>query len=35
MELSSGRVYLGFNRPSSRFGRLIRQYLDQEAGPAM
>lgn len=35
MESSSGRVYLGFNRPSSRFGRLIRQHLDQEAGPAM
>lgn len=30
-----GRVWLGFNRPDSRFGLLIKEYLDREEGPAM
>ncbi len=29
------RVWLGFNRPGSRFGVLIKKYLDREEGPAM
>jgi predicted dehydrogenase len=30
-----GRVNLGFNRPYSRIGRTIKQYLDAQSGPAM
>jgi len=30
-----GRVFLGFNRPVSRFGRLILEYLRAEPGPGM
>jgi len=26
-------VFLGYNRPGSRFGKLIRQHLDQQSGP--
>jgi predicted dehydrogenase len=32
---SPGRVFLGFNRPESRFGRMIRRYLARESGPGM
>jgi predicted dehydrogenase len=35
MRSTRGRVYLGFNRPVSRFGRLIRAALAAEAGPGM
>jgi predicted dehydrogenase len=35
MDRSEGRVYLGFNRPGSRLGRIIQQHLRQEEGPAM
>ena len=35
MSESSGKVFLGFNRPGSRFGRIIRHYLDRESGPAV
>jgi predicted dehydrogenase len=35
MDASPGRVFLGFNRPDSRFGRLIRAYLEREPGPGM
>lgn len=30
-----GRVALGFNRPVSKLGCLIKQHLDSQAGPAM
>src|SRR5205823_4866316 len=30
-----GRVYLGFNRPGSPFGRLILEHLAQETGAGM
>lgn len=30
-----GKVNLGFNRPHSRIGRTIKDYLDAESGPAM
>jgi len=32
---SDGKVFLGFNRPRSRFGGLIRTYLNREQGPGM
>ena len=35
MSRSRGKVFLGFNRPGSRFGRLIRQYLERESGAGM
>ena len=35
MDASPGRVFLGFNRPSSRFGRIIRAHLDRESGPGV
>ncbi len=35
MEVSPGKVFLGFNRPGSRFGRIIQQYLARESGPGM
>jgi len=35
MEESAGRVSIGFNRPGSRFGRLIREHLDAQSGPAV
>jgi predicted dehydrogenase len=35
MKKSSGRVFLGFNRPGSRFGRIITEYLNRETGPGM
>lgn len=35
MEHCPGRVYLGFNRPGSRFGRIIRDYLQKEDGTAV
>jgi predicted dehydrogenase len=31
----AGKVFLGFNRPGSRFGRLIRNRLENESGPGM
>lgn len=33
--LSGGRIYLGFNRPGSRFGRIIKQHLENEPGAGM
>jgi predicted dehydrogenase len=35
MDRSPGRVSLGFNRPGSRFGRLILSTLELEDGPGM
>jgi predicted dehydrogenase len=35
MDACPGRVFLGFNRPGSRFGRIIRAHLDREPGPGM
>jgi predicted dehydrogenase len=35
MQSSNGRVNLGFNRPGSGFGELIKGALNQEEGPAM
>jgi predicted dehydrogenase len=35
MEHSEGKVFLGFNRPVSRFGRLIQSHLQHEDGPGM
>jgi predicted dehydrogenase len=35
MQTSSGKVGLGFNRPNSRMGTLIKQYLNRETGTAM
>jgi predicted dehydrogenase len=35
MDQSTGKVFLGFNRPVSRFGRIIEEYLSREAGPGM
>ncbi|MCZ6771592.1 MAG: Gfo/Idh/MocA family oxidoreductase [Proteobacteria bacterium] len=35
MHRSEGRVYLGFSRPGSRIGRIIRTHLGQEDGPGM
>ncbi|MBW3538871.1 MAG: Gfo/Idh/MocA family oxidoreductase [Planctomycetes bacterium] len=32
MQRSTGRVYLGFNRPDSRLGRILRRELDAEDG---
>jgi predicted dehydrogenase len=32
---TNGRLYLGFNRPGSRFGRLILQYLSEQDGAGM
>jgi len=29
------RVWLGFNRPNSRFGRLMKKHLDDQEGPAV
>ena len=35
MEASSGRVFLGFNRPGSRFGRIVLEHLRRETGAGM
>lgn len=35
MRDSDGRVYLGFNRPGSRLGRLVREHLSRESGPGV
>ncbi len=35
MRRSSGKVFLGFNRPVSPLGTLVRAYLDAETGPGM
>jgi predicted dehydrogenase len=35
MAESPGKVFLGFNRPGSRFGGLIRSHLEKENGPGM
>ncbi|MCH9024463.1 MAG: Gfo/Idh/MocA family oxidoreductase [candidate division Zixibacteria bacterium] len=35
METTKGKVFLGFNRPFSRFGEIIRNYLDKETGPGI
>ncbi len=35
MRASKGKVFLGFNRPGSPFGRLIHGHLDREAGEGM
>jgi predicted dehydrogenase len=35
MDRYHGKVYLGFNRPGSRFGRLILEHLSGESGAGM
>ena len=35
MRVSKGKVRLGFNRPASRFGKLILESLKKESGPTM
>jgi predicted dehydrogenase len=35
MRKSDGKVFLGFNRPGSRFGSLIRKYCAAESGEGM
>lgn len=35
MDISTGRVNLGFNRPMSKIGKLIERYLDAEDGPSV
>lgn len=35
MDRSSGRVFLGFNRPDSRFGKIVRSALGKEDGEGM
>lgn len=35
MERTGRRVFLGFNRPGSRFGRIIRENLARESGAGM
>ena len=35
MDRSSGKVFLGFNRPGSRFGSIITHVLDEQPGPGM
>jgi len=32
---SQNRIYLGFNRPGSKFGQIIQRYLNEESGPGM
>ena len=29
------RIYLGFNRPESKFGQIIKKYLNKESGPGI
>lgn len=35
MSAEKGRVNLGFNRPHSGIGRMIKHYLDSQSGPAV
>ncbi len=35
MKSSKGKIFLGFNRPRSRFGSLIRRYLGEQSGQGM
>jgi predicted dehydrogenase len=35
MSVSKGKVNLGFNRPNSRIGEMIKHYLDTQSGAAM
>lgn len=35
MKVSKGKVRLGFNRPGSRFGRIIQKYIKKETGTIM
>ena len=35
MERFPGRVFIGFNRPGNRFGRMILEHLKRESGPGM
>jgi predicted dehydrogenase len=35
MRETGGKVELGFNRPASRFGELLKAHLDAQTGPAM
>jgi len=35
MRQSTGKVFIGFNRPASRFNSIIKKFLSQETGPAM
>ena len=35
MKTSKGKVRIGFNRPASRFGKLIMKYLEKEQGSTM
>ncbi len=32
---AEGRIFLGFNRPGSRFGQIIQAHLNVESGPGM
>lgn len=34
-EASPGQMYLGYNRPGSRFGQLITAHMAQESGPSV
>ena len=35
METTRGKVFLGFNRPFSRFGKTISDFLEKETGPGI
>ncbi len=35
MQNSTGRVFLGFNRPNSRLGRLLRSAITEQSGPGV
>jgi predicted dehydrogenase len=35
MDAANGKIFLGFNRPGSRFGQLILRYLREQNGPGM
>ena len=35
MKASSGKVRLGFNRPGSRFGRILLEHIKNETGTIM
>jgi predicted dehydrogenase len=35
IKTSSNNVFLGFNRPGSKFGQIILNYLSKESGPGM
>lgn len=35
MSNSKGKVFIGFNRPASRFGIMLQKYFNKETGPGM